>query len=157
MFVADIMTRDPVTIRQGATLTRALKIMLEREYQQLPVLSDQGHVIGLISQRDCRRILDLPESGSELEALAAINGKHDKLRVGDHMRPAPIVVEPDTPVHEAARLMTTHHVRCLPVMRGETLVGIITTSDLLIAFMRTLRRDEKADHIISSMRGFPST
>jgi CBS domain-containing protein len=54
------------------------------------------------------------------------------------MSPAPIIIEPDSSVEEAARLMLTHHIGCLPVMRGETLVGIITTSDLVIALINLL-------------------
>ena len=58
------------------------------------------------------------------------------------MSPAPIMIEPDATATEAARLMLTHRIGCLPVMRGETLVGIITRSDILIAFMTLQRRFE---------------
>jgi len=51
------------------------------------------------------------------------------------MTPAPIVVEPNAAASEAARLMLTHRIGCLPVMRVETLVGVITRSDILVAFM----------------------
>jgi len=56
------------------------------------------------------------------------------------MTPAPIIVEPNTSADEAARLMLVNHISCLPVMRGETLVGIITTSDILMAFMTMHKR-----------------
>jgi acetoin utilization protein AcuB len=58
------------------------------------------------------------------------------------MTPAPIVVEPDASVVKAAQLFLNHRISCLPVMRDETLVGIITTSDILVAFVRLL--DPKA-------------
>jgi predicted transcriptional regulator len=62
------------------------------------------------------------------------------------MTPAPIVIEPDAPVHEAARLMLAAYIRCLPVMRSETLIGIVTTSDLLIAFMNLDKGNEGFTH-----------
>lgn len=152
MHVADIMTSTPITIEQGASITRAFQLMLDNEYQQLPVLSENGHLVGVIHQRDCRCALGLPEPratncGTEMPIETRISPPKN-LWVQHYMQPAPIIVEPETPVHEAARLMTTHHVRALPVMRGETLVGIVTVSDLLIAFMRLLRSgDAHSDQI----------
>ncbi|MCC6613918.1 MAG: CBS domain-containing protein [Anaerolineae bacterium] len=146
MHVADIMTSAPVTIEQGASVSRAFQLMLENEYQQLPVLSENGHLVGIIHQRDCRCALGLPEpnaiSCDDDIPIPARVAPAKTLWVHHYMQPAPIVVEPETPAHEAARLMTTHHVRALPVMRGETLVGIVTVSDLLIAFMRLLRQSD---------------
>jgi acetoin utilization protein AcuB len=52
------------------------------------------------------------------------------------MTPAPIIVEPDTSAAEAARLMLVNQISCLPVMRGETLIGILTSSDIFMAFIR---------------------
>jgi CBS domain-containing protein len=59
------------------------------------------------------------------------------------MTPAPIVVEPDAEAVEAARLMLNNHINCLPVILGETVVGIVTTSDILIAFMEVDRRERR--------------
>jgi acetoin utilization protein AcuB len=137
MLVAEIMTSDPVTIEPTATVSQALQMMMDMEFHQLPVLSEQGHLIGIINQRDCQRALGLdPWCGPQ------VRSEGDTPQVRTFMRPAPVVVEPRTPVQEAARLMTMHHLRCLPVMRGESLVGILTVSDLLIAFMQTLNKTE---------------
>jgi acetoin utilization protein AcuB len=145
MLVNEIMTDDPVSIDQNAAVSRALKLMLELEYQQLPVTSEAGHLVGLVSQRDCRRALGLGDHNGAMPDMAP-SGEDPP--VHRHMQPAPIIVEPETTVHEAARLMTSHHIRALPVMRGESLVGIITVSDLLIAFMRTLRKYERTDEVL---------
>ena len=139
MVVADIMTLHPLTTTPGATVAAALRLMMQHEYHQLPVLSNEGHVVGIINQRDCRRVLGMADPAAPIP--------DSRLRVGHHMQPAPINVEPNTPVQEAARLITAHHIRALPVMRGETLVGIITVSDLLIAFMQVLRSYE-SDHTL---------
>jgi acetoin utilization protein AcuB len=139
MYVADIMTERPVTIDQDDTLRAALELMERVGCHHLPVLGTDGHLVGIVSDRDCRTALNSPyilrERWQDDELV-------NKLLVRAMMTPAPIVVEPDTPAEEAARLMLKSHISCLPVMRSETLVGIVTTSDILIAFMNIQKRQQ---------------
>ena len=132
MNVSAIMTHKPVTIHPQNTLRMALEKMEEVGCHHLPVISSAGHLVGILSDRDCRTALNSPyilrERWSD-ENLA------DNLLVRSIMTAAPIVTEPDALVGDAARLMLTNHVNCLPVMRSETLVGIITSSDILTAFI----------------------
>lgn len=133
MHVADIMTHNPVTIRPDNTLREACEVMERNGCHHLPVLSAEEHLIGIITARDCRLALRLPDIVQEYwqdEDLA------NHLLVRAVMTVAPIIVEPETPVVEAVRLLLAHYVSCLPVMRGETLVGIITISDALVAFVK---------------------
>jgi len=132
MNVSDIMTRKPVTIRSEQTLREALETMEQVGCHHLPVISADGHLVGILSDRDCRTALNSPYILRERwqdEALI------DNLLVSTLMTPAPIVVEPDSFVGEAARLMLINQINCLPVMYSETLVGIITSSDILAAFV----------------------
>ncbi|GAB4345701.1 MAG: hypothetical protein Kow00117_23110 [Phototrophicales bacterium] len=132
MNVIDIMTRSPKTIRHDATLREALELMEEVGCRHLPVLSREKHLVGIISDRDCRLALNSPHIMRERwQDEAIIN----QTRVASIMSPAPIIVESDVPAAEAARLMLIHRISALPVMRGETLIGIVTTSDILAAFM----------------------
>jgi len=64
----------------------------------------------------------------------------DSVSVRAIMTPAPIVIEPNATVDDATRLMLDHRISCLPVMLGETVVGILTTSDILAAFLELSRR-----------------
>ena len=133
MKVENIMTRNPVIIRPDNTLREALETMEKSECHHLPVISDVGHLIGIITARDCRLALRLPDVIPEYwEDHDSVN----HLTVSTVMSVAPIVVAPDTQVPEAARLMVAYYVSCLPVMREETLVGIITISDVLVAFVK---------------------
>lgn len=132
MNVIDIMTRSPQTIRHDAKLRDALELMESVGCRHLPVLSREKHLVGIISDRDCRLALNSPNIMRERwQDEAVIN----ETRVVSIMSPAPIIVESDVPAAEAARLMLTHRISALPVMRGETLIGIVTTSDILMAFM----------------------
>ncbi len=130
MNASEMMTANPVTIHQDKAIHDAVHAMVQIGCHHLPVLSDEGHVVGMITDSDCRRVRLSPFTPRK-DTKAPL--------VRDFMSPAPIIIEPDTSVDEAARLMLTNHVSCLPVMRGETLVGIITTSDMLMAFIRLQR------------------
>ncbi|MBN1429297.1 MAG: CBS domain-containing protein [Anaerolineae bacterium] len=133
MNVADIMTANPVTICQDRTLRDALGVMESSGCHHIPVTGSDGHVIGIISDRDCRIALNSPATPPEDWRN---NNTAQNILVRRVMTPAPIVVEPDASADEAARLMLSHHISSLPVMRSETLIGIITTSDILSAFIR---------------------
>jgi acetoin utilization protein AcuB len=118
MNVSDIMTRNPVTIQPDSILREALEVMEQVGCHHLPVLSAENHLIGIITARDCRVALSLPDVVREYwqeDELAA------RLLVRTVMSPAPITTEPDATAKEAARLMLTHYVSCLPVMLSETL------------------------------------
>lgn len=132
MNVASIMTKKPVTIRHDQSLQDALQLMQQVGCRHLPVVSREEHLVGIISDRDCRLALNSPHVLRERWQDEVVT--RDTV-VAAIMSPAPIIVEPNAPAHEAARLMLTHNISALPVMRAETLVGIITTSDLLTAFM----------------------
>ncbi len=132
MIVSEIMTTNPIKIGPRGTVAQAMSTMLNIHCHHLPVLSAHNHLVGLVSDYNCQRALN----DTRFEHRAP-----NKFMLGNHiainevMIPAPTVVAPETSVIEAARLMFENNIRCLPVMRDETLVGIITTSDLLIAFI----------------------
>jgi acetoin utilization protein AcuB len=139
MNVVDVMTNNPITIRGDKSLRAALELMHEHQFKHLPVISAQNHLIGVLSDRDCRHALNSPfilhERWQDEELTRTVT-------VRSVMTPAPIVVEPHQSADEAARLMLTHRIGCLPVMLVESLVGIVTRSDMLIAFMNMHRHYE---------------
>lgn len=141
MNVAEIMTVKPVTIRFNGTLGQALALMEQVGCRHLPVLSAESHLIGIVSDRDCRLALNSPHLLHERWQDDAVT---KNTSVAAIMTPAPIVVEPSASVYEATRLMLNNHISALPVMKGESLVGIVTTSDLLLAF---LRMGMKLEHV----------
>jgi len=140
MNIADIMTSQPVTIHPQNTLRKALETMEQVGCHHLPVVNTHKHLVGILSDRDCRTALHSPYTlhpGWQDEELL------DRLTVVSIMTPAPTVIELNAFADEAARLMLVHQIHCLPVMRGETLVGIITSSDVLAAFVRMCQHDHQ--------------
>jgi len=137
MNVSDIMTHKPATVRLDSTLHDTLEMMDKIGCHHLPVMSDEGHLIGIVSDRDCRTALNSPHILRERwqdEELAK------RLQARAIMTPAPIVIAPEAPAEEAVRLMLRNKISCLPVMRDETLVGIVTRSDILMAFLNLTER-----------------
>jgi CBS domain-containing protein len=132
MNVSEIMTHKPATISPYSSLRQALELMEKVECHHLPVISSSGHLVGILSDRDCRTALNSPfifrERWQDEQLI-------DSVLIRNIMTSAPIVTEPNAFVGEAARLMLENHINCLPVMRGETLVGILTSSDILAAYV----------------------
>jgi acetoin utilization protein AcuB len=138
MNVSDIMTPKPAVVRLHTSLRDTLEIMEQIRCHHLPVMSAEGHLIGIISDRDCRTALNSPyimRENWQDDELA------NRLQARAIMTPAPIVIAPEAPAEEAARLMLDNRVSCLPVMHDETLIGIVTTSDILKAFISRMNQD----------------
>ncbi len=130
--IVDIMTEKPLTVHLDDTIHEALRRMDEVGCHHLPVVGMDNHLVGILSERDCRRGAGSPNMLHDIDVDAE---PADVVLVRQLMTPAPIVVAPHQRADEAARLMLSNHIGCLPVMREETLVGIITRSDILMAFM----------------------
>ncbi len=133
MNVQDIMTPNPITVHQGDTVREALGLMERNHCHHLPVIGWDGHLLGIVTEHDIRVALNspyLPHDQAIDRELAS------QIQVRAIMTPAPIIVEPSACADEAARLMLLRHISCLPVMLSETLIGIVTDSDILKAFMK---------------------
>jgi acetoin utilization protein AcuB len=126
MLVQQVMTRYPVTVNVDTTLGEALKMMHDGQFHHLPVINRDVSLIGVLSERDIRHALNIAVLDQQPAQLTAL-----ERTVRSAMTLAPIVVEPNTSVWEAGKLMLHYRIGCLPVIRGETVIGIITRSDIL--------------------------
>lgn len=117
--VGNLMTEKVTTIGPDDDLALAMQLMLWSGVRHLPVL-DGDTLVGILSHHD----LLPPREEPDLE-------KHLRRRVGDVMRHPVKTVHPDDDVREAAGLMATAHIHCLPVVDDDRLVGILTSSDIL--------------------------
>ena len=117
MTVADVMTRQLVTIGPETSCDKAERLMEEHRVRHLPVV-DAGRLVGMVTDRDAR------SRGGD--AVARI------------MTADPVTVTARMRVEHAARLMLEGHFGSLPVVDGGALVGIVTYTDLLHAFVRVI-------------------
>jgi len=140
MNVSDIMTERPATVRLHSTVREVLDLMEQIGCHHMPVLNTVNHLIGIISDRDCRLAMNSPyimrERWQDEELV-------NNLTARMIMIPAPIVIQPEANAEDAAKLMLTRRISCLPVMRDETLVGIVTRSDILMAFIGQREREKQ--------------
>ncbi len=118
--VEQFMAVDLFTVRREDILDLAASLMHWKHVRHVPVEDDAGHLIGIVSHRDLL----------ELFALGKITGPA-QLVVGDVMKTDLITVTPETSALEALELMREHRIGCLPVIKDDKLVGLVTAYDFL--------------------------
>ncbi|MBX3050873.1 MAG: CBS domain-containing protein [Caldilineaceae bacterium] len=126
--VADWMTPNPYTCAVDASLADARDMMAEYRCRRLPVLDDDGKLIGILSLGDVRQAA--PSSVSSL-SLFEINYFWAKLPVSSAMTADPITLTPTDTVKEACDRMLAHKISGLPVVIDHKVVGIFTETDAL--------------------------
>jgi acetoin utilization protein AcuB len=122
MQIVNLMTPDPVTIDQHDKLSKAKAMMQAGNFRRVPVVDD-GRLVGILTERD----------------LQKYSGFLESTRVTAAMRTSLITVTPYDTVEFAARLMLKHKIGGLPIVADGTLVGIVTTTDLLKAFLNVVQ------------------
>jgi CBS-domain-containing membrane protein len=133
MIVRELMTGAVITALPSMPILDARNLMLKERIRHLPVTDAEGRLLGIITDRDIR--LNLPSQATSL-SVWEINHLLAKLTVGDVMTETVIAVGPDRPARDAAELMVDHQIGALPVEDAGRLVGIVTETDLLRAFIR---------------------
>ena len=125
--VAEIMTREPYTLGPDNTLADARKMMAEHHIRHIPVLTPEGSLIGVVSQRDVLAAEDstvLNEEGGE--------GSRDQYVAVSSIMTAPVqTIEEQAGLRGTAMHLQKNRLGCLPVLNEGALVGIITDSDFV--------------------------
>jgi acetoin utilization protein AcuB len=128
------MTGALITARPDMPVLDARHLMIEKRIRHLLVTSDSGELLGIVTDRDIR--LNLPSQATSL-SVWELNYLLTRLMVGKVMTQSVITVGPDREVRDAALLMLDHRIGALPVVDGGRLIGIVTETDLLRAFVRS--------------------
>ena len=149
MFVKQWMGGDVVSIAPNESIAVAEKILKDHKIRRLPVV-EAGVLVGVISPRDLEKVMPSildAEGVSEEEFIAA------NTEVRTVMTSSPITVEPDDTLVEAVRKMRLNKIDGLPVVEEMKLVGILSITDILDAFLELMtggqaatRFDLKIDH-----------
>ena len=129
MRVRDIMTPQPITVDPETPMLEARQWMVQKRIRHLVVV-ENARVVGIVTDRDIR--LNLPSPATSL-SVWELNYLLAQLTVGGVMSATVLVVNPDRPVPDAARIMMEHKIGALPVVDEGRLVGIVTESDFVRA------------------------
>lgn len=125
MFVKDHMSVPPLTVRSDTDYKAALRLMQEHAVHHVPVLDAAGELTGILTERDL--------------LIAAARYLQSGVDVADVMHRDVVTVTPETTLGRAAGLLASHKIGGLPVVDGHgKVVGVITETDMLIAFVEIL-------------------
>ena len=127
MIVGNRMTKEPITVDPDDLLIRASHKMQAGGFRRLPVVS-AGRLVGIVSERDLREH----------------RGYFEHTKINGVMTENPVTVTPATTLEEAAQTLVERQIGGLPVVENGRLVGIITTSDILKAFLDVMGRRKGA-------------
>ena len=138
----EIMTRDVMTVRSDTSVRDIAALMVEKHISGVPVLTDDGKLIGMVSQSD---LLHRAEVGTDRKhkwwfriladssALAREYSKAHGLRARDIMSRYVVSVRDDAELRDVADILDKRRIKRVPVVRGDRLVGLITRGDLVRA------------------------
>ncbi|MFF4568195.1 CBS domain-containing protein [Streptomyces sp. NPDC001410] len=139
--VGELMTTAVVRVRRDTGFKDVALRLAEHDITAVPVVDDQEHPIGVVSEADLlRKQQRQPDPGGHLAGAhlpPAERAKAHALTAEGLMTSPAVTARPDWSVVEAARTMDRHHVKRLPVVDdADRLVGIISRADLLRVFLR---------------------
>jgi CBS domain-containing protein len=142
------MTRQVITVAVDAPIADAANTMLDRHISGLPVVDEDGKLVGVVSQGDFVRRAEIGTQRKRGRWLKFLVGpgraasdfvREQGRKVGEIMTPDPRFVTEDATLEDIVELMERTHVKRLPVLRGDKLVGIVTRTNLLQAVARLTR------------------
>jgi acetoin utilization protein AcuB len=132
MKVKDLMTKDVLTVAPGDNVDRVFFLINFENIRHVPVV-EKGKLVGIVSDRDLKKVL-----GSPKRYLEKADGKSviiSSRKVRTLLKRAPITIEPEQRAADAASIMAKKKIGALPVTHKGKLVGIVTATDILRAFV----------------------
>jgi CBS domain-containing protein len=117
--IRDLMTSDPKVVEPDKPVAEAAKLMKQEDVGIVPIVDDQNHLVGTITDRDITVRVVAEEKDPKSTTVSEVASQN------------PITVDPQQNLDEALRLMAQHQVRRLPVVEEDgKLVGIVAQADV---------------------------
>ncbi len=141
MYVGRIMHTNLVTVPPDTTLTKANTLIAEKRINHLLVVDKNGDLLGIVSDRDLKKFSASPATTLSVHEL---NYLLSQLTVEMIMAKKIITITPGTTIERAALIMQENRINALPVISEETLVGIITTTDVMGVLLHAIGFGDKS-------------
>ncbi|HSD51374.1 MAG TPA: CBS domain-containing protein, partial [Candidatus Methylomirabilis sp.] len=132
MQVQEWMNRDVLTVTPEESFRTAMHLIRQKGIRHLPVVEGK-RLVGIVTDRDLRQAAP---SGATSLSIHELHYILEKVTVREIMTKQVVTIRPDQTVEDAALLLLGHRIGGLPVVRGEELIGIITETDILQAFLQ---------------------
>ena len=132
MLVEQAMTAHTRTVRPDQSLSDVRSIFEEEGFRHLPVMGNE-HLVGMISHTDLMRVTygaHIAEADFEVNNLIL-----ETTTVEEAMSKEVKTIEPSADLKEAARIMRQYKIGCVPVIEDGKLLGLVTTTDVLEAYI----------------------
>lgn len=160
--VSDLMTTSVIKVRRDTGFKEVAKLLAEHDITAVPVLDDEEHAVGVVSEADLLRkeAAQLDPAGllPVLRPEPADRAKAEAITAEGLMNSPAVTAMPQWTVVEAAQVMERHHVKRLPVVdEADRLVGLISRADLLRVFLRSdsAIREEISGEVLLRTLGIP--
>ena len=134
MLVGERMSHPVISIPPDLPIVDALNLMKRERIRRTPVVKD-GKLVGIVSDKD---LLNASPSPATSLSVWEMNYLLSKITVRDVMTRQVMTVTEDTAIEQAARIMADNKIGGLPVVRGDSVVGIITETDLFKIFLELM-------------------
>jgi len=131
ILVEDVMSTDVFTLGRNDKLSIADDLMKQQRIRHMPVLDADGELCGILTQRDMFRGVLLRSLGYGDRAEQRLL---DSLSIKDAMHDDVLTISPKSTLGDAAKLMLSNKIGCLPVVDGTRLVGMISEADFVKQF-----------------------
>lgn len=139
--VAEIMTKEPYTLGPDDNLASARQIMAEHHIRHIPVVSSDGNLIGLVSQRDVLAA----EDSTVLNEEGGADSRDQYVAISSIMTAPVQTVDEHAGLRGTAMHLQKNKLGCLPVVDGSKLVGIITDSDFVAIAVNLMEQLESSE------------
>ena len=139
--VDEMMTTGVTTLTANDTLADVQAVMSKYDCHHVPIVAEGAELIGLVSQRDVLRITE----SSLIKDAVRINP--EELKIADFMTRDVFTIHPETSLRKAAIYIRTQRYGCLPVIKNEKFIGIITDSDFVNIAINLLEQIEESDPV----------
>jgi CBS-domain-containing membrane protein len=160
MKVSEIMTRRVISITPEATLLNAIRLMLKHHISGLPVIDHDHRLVGIVTESD---FLHRAETATDprrswlyaiFEPIEAAEGyvRSHGMKIRDIMTKQVVTASEQTPLEEVVHLLEVQNIKRLPVMRDHKVVGIVTRTNLMHAFVSIHRGMQKSSETDASLR-----
>jgi acetoin utilization protein AcuB len=135
MLVDERMSKPVISVPPSTPIQEALNMMKREHVRRFPVVTQDGKLVGIVSQSD---LLHASPSDATSLSVWELNYLISRIQVEEVMTRDVLTVTADTPVEIAARIMADNKIGGMPVMREGQVVGMITETDLFKIFLEML-------------------